>query len=543
MARSHHLGLGSGPPPPTLGVVTAIVAPLAAADFDSLVAEADRAYAAGADLVELRIDLCRARGLAPADALELIPACPLPVIATNRARGDEGGAWDGDEDERLAILLAADRAGAAYIDVELAAVARLSQRPRRGKLVLSTHDFHGMGQDLPGTVTAMFAAGATLAKIAVTPQDAADLDQLAGLCARFGAHGGERPAGRGLVAIGMGEVGLPSRLLAGAWGSAWTFGRIDDAGTAPGQPTIDELNKRYHVGDQGPDTRIFGVLGDPVAHSLSPVIHNAAFTADELDAVYVPFLAHDARAFWRHCHSWIDGLSITIPHKTALLEEMDEVEELALRIGAINTIYRGEAGETIGANTDAPAAVECIEQAAGDISGRPVLLLGAGGVSRAIACALEAAGARVTIANRTAERAEALAAETGSAWVSLAEAADHPYDVLINGTAVGMESETSPWPAEAHRHGTVVFDTVYTPLETRLLQDAQARGCVPVCGLSMLIGQALGQYERWTGLPAPEPLMHRVALERMNTRWTTRICRSHARIAERKRSEDAAAED
>ncbi|MDA3960194.1 MAG: type I 3-dehydroquinate dehydratase [Planctomycetota bacterium] len=455
---------------------------------------------------------------------------------TNRI-ASEGGDWDGDENQRISWLLEADRAGAAYIDVELQAVARLTEMPKRAKLVLSYHDFAGMGHDLPGKIETMFAAGATVAKVAVTPHDAADLDQLAELCARWGAHGQAKEANRGLIAIGMGEIGLPSRLLAGAWGSAWTFGRIDAEGSAPGQPMIVDLIKRFRVPDQGPDTRIFGVLGDPVGHSLSPVIHNAAFTADELDAVYVPFLAHDAVNFWRQCHSWIDGLSITIPHKTALIEEMDEIEELALKIGAINTIYRGENGQTIGANTDAPAAVDCIEQAAGNIGNRQVLVLGAGGVSRAIAFALKAAGADVTLANRTAARAQALADEVGCHWVPAEEALDQAYEVLVNGTSVGMESEESPWPLDQHRHGSVVFDTVYTPLETRLLQDAQAQGCVPICGLSMLIGQALGQYERWTGLQAPEPLMHRVALEAMNTRWTTRICKSHARILERGREE------
>jgi len=506
--------------------VTAVVVPISAPDTKGLNAQVDRAFEAGADLIELRIDLCAEAGLDPAEAVAAIRGMRLPAIATNRSR-EEGGAWQGSQTDRLELLRQAAATGADYVDCELTAHQALGELPGRARLVLSHHDFEGMGDDLPEIVQRMYAAGATIAKVAVTPRDAAELDPLAELCARWGSHGEEAIPGKGLVAIGMGEHGAPSRLLAGAWGSAWSFGQLDGQGTAPGQPSAIDLLQRYRVANQGPDTRIFGVLGNPVAHSLSPLIHNAAFRADDLDAVYVPFLADDPLAFWRACGAWIDGLSITIPHKTALIEEMDEVEQLALKIGAINTIYRGEEGQTIGANTDAPAAVDCVQKATGSIAGRRVLLLGAGGVSRAVAFALQAAGAEVVISNRTAERAQALADEVGCRWIAAEDATDEPYEVLINGTSVGMESEHSPWPPELHRPGSVVFDTVYTPLETRLLQDAQATGGTPVCGLSMLVTQALGQYERWTGLEAPEPLMHRVALEALSTRWTTRIRVAH----------------
>jgi len=520
------------PTPSEADGVADIVVPISAGTARSLTDLADRAHHTGADLVELRLDLCAEAGLDPESALRELKSWRLPAVVTCRSAA-EGGSWRGEEAARLALLTLADRMGAAFIDCELAAVDGLGERAGRAKLVLSHHDFSGMGaEDLGAVVERAYAAGADIAKVAVTPHDAADLDTLAGLCARWGAHGDEAETERGLVALGMGEVGLPSRLLAGAWGSAWTFGRLDgrDAGTAAGQPPVRDLIKRYRVRDQGPDTRIFGVLGDPVGHSLSPVLHNAAFQADDLDAVYVPFLAHDAVAFWRACQSWIDGLSITIPHKTALIEELDEVEELALQVGAVNTIYRGDDGEAMGANTDAPAAVDCVEQACGNIEGRRVLVLGAGGVARAIAFAMHSSGAQVTIANRTQAKAEQLAHDVGCFGIALADAYDQTYDVLINATSVGMESEETPWPEDRHHGDTVAFDTIYTPLETVFLRDAQDAGAIPVCGLSMLICQAAGQYERWTGLEAPLPLMQRVGLESLHTQWSGHFARKDSML-------------
>ena len=339
---------------------------------------------------------------------------------------------------------------------------------------------------------------------------------------------GDAPGG--LVAIGMGEIGLPSRLLAGAWGCALTFARLDgSAGSAPGQPTITQLDRLYRVRSQGAGTCIFGVIGNPVGHSLSPVMHNAAFVHHGLDAVYVPFLVSDAAAFWRACGNWIDGLSITIPHKTALLPLMHRVDDLARDIGAMNTVVRGEDAATTGLNTDAPAAIACLEEAAGTLPGKRVLLLGAGGVSRALGLAMLRAGTQVTVANRTAERGAELAGELGCASTPLAQAHTVPYDILINGTSVGMNQPgQTPWPAALHRAGTVVFDTVYTPLETRLLRDAVAAGASIVCGLTMLERQAALQYQAWTGLQAPLPLMHRRALEALGTRWTEAVCRQRS---------------
>lgn len=488
--------------------MTAIVVSIAAADVSELLRLAQQAQAEGAGMVEVRLDTCAELAGSRAVLSELVAAIPrlaLPALVTLRHL-DEGGSWSGDPSEREALYAQADAAGAAYVDIELAHDS--GWRPQRAGLVLSQHDFAGMSGDLEAAVHAMHAAGAAVAKIAVTPDDAADLATVERLY---------RHSSGPLCAIAMGEVGLPSRLLAGCWGAIFTFARLDGtAGSAPGQPTARELSQLYRVKSQGHDTRIFGVIGNPIRHSLSPLIHNTALIEQGIDAVYVPFLVRDAVAFWQACGRFIDGLSITIPHKHDLIPLLDRCDPLVERIGAMNTIWRDGDGETIGTNTDAVAAIACVETQVGALSGRRAILLGAGGVARAIAFALAERGTAVTIVNRNPERAATLAAEMGGEIAALADASQQPWDVLINGTSVGMEApDDSPWPADAHHADRVVFDTVYTPLETRLLRDAQAVGARTVGGLDMFIGQAAEQYRRFVGRDAPTEAMHRVALERL----------------------------
>ncbi|HYE05954.1 MAG TPA: type I 3-dehydroquinate dehydratase [Planctomycetota bacterium] len=487
-----------------------VAVPIAGDSAEAVAAAAFKAAAGGADLVEVRLDQCARRADDRARLAAIVAAIPtlaVPAIATAR-HGDEKGEWPWDEAARIACLAAADEAGAAYVDLEFAQSAATPWRPTRAKLILSHHDFAGMGTDLAGLVERMAQAGADICKIAVTALDAADLAVIEALYA---------PAAKPLIAIAMGEYGMPSRILAGAWGAFLTFARLDDEeGTAPGQPFLRDLLRLYRVRAQGPQTRIFGVIGNRVQHSLSPLVHNAAFASHALDAVYVPFQCEDPVAFWRACGGWIDGLSITIPHKEALLDEVDQVEPLARRIGAINTIYRDDAGRTVGANTDASAACACVEVLAGTLAGRRAIILGAGGVARAVAYALADKGAVVTITNRNLERAQVLAAEIGATAVAYESAGATPYDILINGTPSGMgEDDNTPWPW-THRPDSIVFDTVYTPLETRLIKEAQMAHATTICGLSMFIGQAVQQYQRFTGIDAPETLMQRLALERLS---------------------------
>lgn len=491
--------------------MTAIVVPIAAISIEHLARKVAQAHAGGADLVELRLDtsLVQVGSLeALYPLLNTLRQLPLPVLVTLRHRS-EGGTWDGPTSERQRLYAHADRNGAAYIDQELATDD--GWRPTHAKLVLSHHNFASMSPDLDGIIQRMHAAGADVAKIAVMPHDAADLADIA-RCYRH--------AKGAVCAIAMGEIGLPSRLLAGCWNAAFTFARLDgDEGSAPGQPTVRELSDRYRLHQQNADTRIFGVIGNPIHHSLSPHIHNAAIDEQNINAVYVPFLVHDPVAFWKACGKFIDGLSITIPHKHDLIPLMNRCEPLVTRIGAMNTIWRDADGNTVGANTDAVAAMACLEEETGSLTGKKAILLGAGGVARAIAFALADRGAKVCIVNRSHDRADALAKEMGGSVADANQAHQQPFDIIINGTSVGMEAPTnSPWPADRHHRNSVVFDTVYTPLETRLIKDAQLAEARTVSGLSMFIGQAAEQYQRFFGLAAPTDVMHRVALERLEAK-------------------------
>ena len=491
--------------------MTFVAVPLSAREPETLLADTLRAAVAGADLVEWRLDTCQQLGASPDEVIAAIPRSSLPVLLTIR-HADETGTWSGSASERCRLLQAADAAGAAYIDIEFARLADLgSWRPQRARLILSAHDFTGMGGDLVGLVERMRAAGG-LPKIAVTARDASDLAPVRDLLV---SRTGD------LIALAMGEHGLPSRLLAGVWGSFLTFARLDEqAGSAPGQPTVTDLVGRYRIHAQRPDWRILGVIGSPIAHSLSPHIHNAALAQDGVPAVYVPFRVEDAVAFWNACGAWIHGLSITIPHKHALMKHVAVVEPLVTSIGAMNTIAKVD-GKSHGGNTDAGAIIACVEGARGNLHGKTVLCLGAGGVGRAIAHALASRGAKLVIVNRTHARAVELAAEVGGLAVSEADAYAVPYDVLVNGTAVGMSKGSvkpheSPWPADRHRAGSVVFDTVYTPLITRLLHDAQAAGAITVPGLDMFILQAAEQYRRFTGREPDTDLMRTAGLARLN---------------------------
>ena len=491
--------------------MVSIIVPISAANAEGVINLSRSAKAGGADLVEVRLDTCVKLGANPQEIVAVLAKLALPAIFTIR-HASENGDWEVSDVDRVRLFNQAAVQGVAWIDVELAQWSALTSaglvRPPTTKLIMSYHDFDGMGQDLIGRIRAMKQAGADVSKIAVCPRDAADLATIRDI---YQTTKGP------LMVIGMGEHGLPSRLLAGAWGAAMTFARLDgDVGSAPGQPTVSELLTLYRVKQQNAQTKIFGVVGSPVSHSLSPLIHNSAFGHHKLNAVYVPFRVEDVVGFWRTCGEWIEGLSITIPHKTALIGQMHTVEHLAKRIGAINTIYRDRDLKPVGANTDALAVISCVEEQICTLKDRRVLVLGAGGVARAIGVALKERGARVIIANRTADKATELAKEIGVDFMTLDQALLVEFDVLVNGTSAGMgKPEETPWPTEYHREGSVVFDTVYHPLETKLLRDAQRAGARTVGGLEMLIRQALGQYQRWTGREAPKHLMYRACLDRL----------------------------
>lgn len=477
------------------------------------------ARAEGADLAELRVDLIGDAG-AVEEVLKAQRA--LPVIVTVRSAA-EGGTWSDDEPARLRMIERLARLRPEYVDIELATwqgaehvrqtllALRGAGAQSRPRLILSRHDLEHTPAGPEAHFEQLAASPADVVKAVFTAGDATDTCRLLAAlrgCARV------RPA----IGLAMGAPGVASRLLAGKFGGFLTFASLRSGHeSAAGQPAIRELRELYRWDDIGAATQVFGVAGWPVTHSQSPLIHNAAMTAGGVDGVYVPLpVCPEYEAFERFMDTIaggeldIAGLSVTIPHKEHALRWLrthgHSAADLACRCGAVNTLTRRADGTWQGDNTDAHAAVEALQpaiRAAGGaaLRGRPVAILGAGGVARAVVVALREQQCEVTVYNRTARRAEQLARELGCRWQPWNQRQRYAGDVLINCTSLGLwpDVDQSPLPDDALRPETLVLDTVYRPAQTRLLRAAQARGCRTASGVDMFIAQAAVQYALWHG--------------------------------------------
>jgi len=456
-----------------------------------------RDAADGADLVELRLD-----HLDRPDGAAAIEGRRRPVLVTCRASWEEGH-FRGSEEERRRVLESAVAAGAEFVDVEAAApFAADIMRLRRGRgVVLSAHVYGEVPPDLRQRVAAMRSTGAEVIKIAVEARSLSDLLPLFAVAEESG-RGGES----GHVLIAMGDAGVPSRILAARLANRWTYA---GDGVAPGQFPAAKLLHEYHFRRISHEAALYGVVGNPVGHSRSPVMHNAGFAALGLNAVYLPFHAADADDFVRFARATgISGVSITAPFKVALMSHVDEVEPLARRVGAINTIVvRG--GRWIGANTDVHGFLAPLQGRIA-VKGTRASILGAGGAARGVAVALADQGAAVTVCARRPGAARVIADLVGGR-VGTFPPKPGSWDVLINATPAGTGAAGENPIAGAPLDGEMVFDLVYAPAETRLLADARAAGCLTIGGLEMLVAQAERQFELWTGQKPPKDLFHQVA--------------------------------
>ncbi len=489
-----------------------ICAPVIARDLAEARASFAQAAKTEVDLLELRLDYFAATP----DIAALIAESPRPVIVTCRPKR-EGGLFTGPEELRLAWLEEARRRGAAYLDIEGDSFATF--RPGgRTRLIASYHNFRETPADLPRIVRELEALPCDIVKFAVMGQ--APRDNLSVL-AQISAC--RKPA----IGLCMGEYGEASRVLAPRAGAILTFGSLRSGQeSAPGQPTVQELIELYRVGYLTDRTELFAVVGDPIAHSLSPTIHNSAFSALGLDRAYLRFRVTDFPTFLRQTAEplGLRGLSVTIPHKGAALAAAAEVDELARRVGAVNTLTRLPDGRWRGDNTDLRAALDAILRAAERcglaLADAPAVVLGAGGTSRALAVGLQTVGCRVTIANRTREKAFALAEELGVSACGLDELRPGQAAVIANTTSLGMYPRVCepPLTAQFFRPGQVVFDAVYNPQETLFLRLAREQGAQVATGVEMFVGQAARQFELWTGQPAPVELMEHVILESLAAR-------------------------
>lgn len=466
----------------------------------------------GAGLVELRLDYLQSK----VNIKRLIDDRPCGVIITCRRERD-GGRFNGTEEDRLLLLRTAIAEGVEYVDLEDDVAAKI---PRFGKTkrIVSLHDFRKTPDNLPEIHARLAALNADIVKIATLanhPQDNVRMFELM------------RTAKVPTVGICMGEIGAPTRILAGRFGSPFTYATFSaERALAPGQLSYEQMTQVYHYDDIDAQTEVYGVVGDPIGHSLSPLIHNAAFHHLGLNKVYVPFRVPrgDLASFIDQAHVLgIHGLSVTIPHKEAVIRKLHQVDGAVRGVGAANTVVFHD-GRGIGYNTDYRAAMDCLElafdphrtQPEGSVlAGKSALVLGSGGVSRAIAFGLRRRGADVVVANRTSDRAEHLAEQAGCRAVDWS--ARHSVDaaMLINGTPVGMHPnvDESPFDKLYLKQGMVVFDTVYNPENTLLVKDARSKGCRVVTGVELFVRQAALQFKHFTGQDAPVDVM-RAALKR-----------------------------
>ena len=279
---------------------------------------------------------------------------------------------------------------------------------------------------------------------------------------------------------------------------------------------MDKLSKNLDAIWADKATELFGVFGDPVAHSLSPAMHNRAFAFTGYNGVYLPFrVEHIEPAVAAVRTLGIRGVSVTLPHKVAVMEHLDRLHPLAERIGAVNTIVNMD-GVLGGYNTDCFGAVSALKHHT-EIKGKEVAIIGAGGAARAIGWGVKDAGGNVMVVNRSVEKGEQLAGDLSATFVPLEKAGELTADILVNTTPVGMHPHTDeiPVPAGLFRRGVVVMDIVYTPLKTEFLKQARASGGKIIDGLTMFVLQGARQFELWTGLEAPVDAMRKAVMEQL----------------------------
>ncbi|MEN9557298.1 MAG: Shikimate dehydrogenase [Planctomycetota bacterium] len=466
----------------------------------------------GAELVELRVDFMRKRP----DLGRLLKDRPTPVLVTCRRRSDRGR-WFGTEDQRLTLLREAIIAGAEYVDLE-EDVAKSIRRYGKTKRIISYHNFEETPIDLYDIHRRMTQCDPDIIKIVTMANTPADNVRML-----------EMVSAAKIPTVGfcMGEMGTVSRILCGRFGSPFTYASFSrEREMAPGQLSYAEVRNLYRFPRIDRNTRIFGVIGDPIAQSKSPLIHNAAYRKLGLNAVYIPLrippdvLQESLREYER---LGIEGFSVTIPHKEGVLQFASQIDAETDIMGAANTLYRRD-GQWHATNTDAPAAIESLQAAlkksgsVPDLAGRKVLMLGCGGVSRAIGHSLVRSGAAVTLTNRSRERGRQLAAELGCQFTSWENRGAETCEILINCTPLGMHPNLDETPFEQHwlNDTTLVFDTIYNPEQTLLLKQARERGCPTLGGMDMFIGQAALQFELFTGHQAPRDYMEET-LRRANS--------------------------
>ena len=502
--------------------MTYLAVPIAAQNLDEAKQQIKAAIAAGAEMFELRTDYLENLSVDLVKKLiaetRSATSRGLPIIVTCRD-DKQGGARTYPQQLRIEVLTAALKAGVEFIDFEFENFCSSESQERikaalsqssKSRLILSAHNFKtkfdNIGK-LYRDISTVYPAA--IPKLVYTANHINDCFEAFDLLANSSGDS---------IVFCMGAAGLISRIIAKKLNSFVTYASIDDeSATAPGQLTIERLKRLYRYDSTNADTELFGVIADPVGHSLSPALHNACFADKGMNKLYLPLLVEGGqREFDEFLNNvilrkWLNfgGFSVTIPHKQNALNyvraEQGFVEPLAEKIGAVNTLLINANGKLSAYNTDYAAALDSITSTLNitrvDLKDLAVAVIGAGGVARAIAAGLSDAGAKIKIYNRTVKRGEKLAAEFNCDFAGLDELPTLNAKLLINCTSVGMypNVDQTPLSREYIKKDMVVFDTVYNPAETLLLKQAKQAGAKTIDGLSMFINQALAQFKLFAG--------------------------------------------
>ena len=467
-------------------------------------------YAGLVDLVELRADFLEESELGYIDRFRA-PVGKGSILTVRRER--DGGRFNGEEEARLRILENGARGRYQYIDLE--SDLKESERGRRVageaekrgiRIIRSVHMFEGFPEDMVSLVKGIPVGRGEIPKLALNI--ASSREQLEFIKAA------EKLRGRKKILIGMGDYGIPLRLLSSRFGSFLTFTSVKKDGAAPGHISVEEMVGLYSYNGIGPETEVFGVIGNPVMHTKSPYIHNSGLRELGLDAVYLPFTVDDLNTFFRTTDLLgISGLSVTVPFKEKVIPFLDEVDESVTSIGACNTIFRKEGGWH-GTNTDWEGFLAPLEKLLGEASRdffarARATVIGAGGAARAVVYALRRRGAEVLILNRSVERARRLSEEFGCFFDELSESGKGRIrqfnDIIVQATTVGMAPNESENPIEGYRFSgeEIAYDLVYKPERTAFLEEARRAGCRIVMGKEMLLAQAKIQFKIFTGRDFP----------------------------------------
>jgi len=459
--------------------------------------------------IEFRLDYLSKPGLALPKLKTFVEFHPEALLIGTCRRAANGGKFRGSVASQVDVLAKAANQGCHLLDVELETAARLkpadfARLRRSANLILSYHDFRGTKR-LEETFAKMKQYPADFFKVVTTANSLYDNVVMMKFLEKYShAHS--------LVGLCMGEQGIISRVLAVRAGSQFTFAAANPGEeTAPGQIAARTLRETYRIEQVDAATKVYGVAGDPVAHSLSPLMLNTAFRRENVNGVYLSLHAKaldDLMACVRDIP--INGLSVTMPYKEQIMKHLDKTDPLTTKIGACNTVVRSQDGKLYGFNTDIAGAVRPLELRV-RLQGARILVLGAGGAARAAVFGLKERGADVYILNRTAGPAQKLAKQARAKAINRTLLKKLEFEVIINATPAGMDGNREPMPlSEAEMKARYFFEMVYTPPETKMVKMARAKGMHVILGSEMFVQQGARQFEIWSGKPAPVGEMQRV---------------------------------